>query len=165
MAAARPAAVVVSAESAVVNFRLNQIAEARIDYGVVPAAGLPGDRGEGELYPLAETSRGVLNAHSITLSDLESATRYRYRITVTTPDGDALTYTIVTAPAHGTLDGVAPDLTYTPDEGFIGEDSFTFTANDGPEESPAATVVITVTAPADPPATDEQPVESSPEAP
>ena len=82
-----PPAVVVSVESAVVNFRLNQIAEARIDYGVVPV----GDVGEEALYLFAETSRGILNAHSITLSDLEPSTRYRYRITLATPDGDVLT--------------------------------------------------------------------------
>ena len=77
----------VSVESAVVNFRLNQIAEARIDYGVAPV----GDVGEGALYLFAETSRGILNAHSITLSDLEPSTQYRYRITLATADCDSLT--------------------------------------------------------------------------
>src|SRR5204863_492631 len=33
---------------------------------------------------------------------------------VTDVDGDPLTYAIVTAPAHGTLSGTAPNLTYTP---------------------------------------------------
>ena len=72
---------------------------------------------------------------------------------------------------------MAPDLTYTPGEGFVGDDNFTFTTNDGSAESLAATVAITVIALADPPATDEPPVadeppvtdeppvESSPEAP
>ena len=82
-----PPAVVVSVESAVIGFGLNQIAQARIDYGAVPV----GDPPEGELYPFAETSRGILNAHSITLSDLEPSTQYRYRITLATADGDSLT--------------------------------------------------------------------------
>ena len=40
------------------------------------------------------------------------------------PDGDALTYT-VGAPAHGTLSGTAPNLTYTPAANYNGPDSFT----------------------------------------
>ena len=35
-------------------------------------------------------------------------------------DGDELTYTVVTAPAHGTLEGDAPALTYVPEPGFAG---------------------------------------------
>ena len=46
-------------------------------------------------------------------------------------DDDALTYTIVTPPAHGTLTGTAPHLTYTPGAGYTGPDSFTWRANDG----------------------------------
>jgi hypothetical protein len=42
------------------------------------------------------------------------------------------------------LSGSAPDLTYTPDPGFSGDDSFTFKASDGLLDSAAATVSITV---------------------
>lgn len=59
-------------------------------------------------------------------------------------DGDALAYTVVWWPAHGTLGGAAPHLTYTPDAGFTGADSFGFTAHDGLAESNVATVGITV---------------------
>ncbi|NIS81747.1 MAG: tandem-95 repeat protein, partial [Anaerolineales bacterium] len=41
-------------------------------------------------------------------------------------DGDALTYSVVDAPASGTLSGTAPDLTYTPNPDYNGPDSFTF---------------------------------------
>jgi hypothetical protein len=51
----------------------------------------------------------------------------------------------VTTPAHGTLSGTAPNLTYTPDSNFNGSDSFTFKANDGHADSNVATVSITVT--------------------
>ncbi len=61
------------------------------------------------------------------------------------PDGDALTFGLVTLPAHGTLSGTAPDLTYIPQSGFMGSDSFTFKANDGKADSNVATVAITVT--------------------
>ncbi len=61
------------------------------------------------------------------------------------PDtGDTLIYSIVTNPAHGTLSGTAPNLTYTPNNNFNGTDSFTYKVNDGTVDSPVATVSITV---------------------
>ena len=60
-------------------------------------------------------------------------------------EGDLLTFAIVAAPAHGTLTGDAPNLTYTPALNYNGADSFTFTANDGTAESVTAAVSITVT--------------------
>ncbi|HKB14235.1 MAG TPA: MBG domain-containing protein, partial [Vicinamibacterales bacterium] len=60
-------------------------------------------------------------------------------------DGDALTYSVVTAPAYGTLSGTAPNLIYTPAANYNGGDSFTFKANDGTVDSAPATVSITVT--------------------
>ncbi|MBI5965682.1 MAG: tandem-95 repeat protein [Chloroflexi bacterium] len=59
-------------------------------------------------------------------------------------DYDALTYSIGIAPVHGVLSGTAPNLTYTPDADFSGDDSFTFTVNDGSATSDAATVSIRV---------------------
>ncbi len=58
-------------------------------------------------------------------------------------DVDPLTYD-VESPAHGLLSGIPPALTYTPDTGFAGTDSFTFVANDGQVDSNVATVNITV---------------------
>lgn len=63
-------------------------------------------------------------------------------------DGDVLSYALVTPPAHGTVTGTAPNLTYTPNSGYVGADSFTFTANDGLIDSAAAEVTVTVSAPA-----------------
>jgi hypothetical protein len=67
-------------------------------------------------------------------------------ITLTGSDsnGDQLTYRVVTGPGSGVLNGDAPDLTYTPDAGFSGPDSFTFVVNDGTVDSEAATVSINV---------------------
>lgn len=59
-------------------------------------------------------------------------------------DEDALSYTIVSAPSHGTLSGTAPNLTYTPTTDYDGTDSFTFKSNDGTYDSNTATVNITV---------------------
>ncbi|MBI2089680.1 MAG: tandem-95 repeat protein [Deltaproteobacteria bacterium] len=67
------------------------------------------------------------------------------------PDGDALTFSVVSGPAHGALSGAAPNLTYTPDANFNGSDSFTFKANDGTADSNVATVSIAVNPINDPP--------------
>lgn len=61
------------------------------------------------------------------------------------PDGDALTYAIVSPPAHGTLSTVDGDkVTYTPVAGYNGPDSFSFKANDGMLDSAPATVSVVV---------------------
>ena len=61
-------------------------------------------------------------------------------------DADALSYSVVTPPLHGTL-SLSPDgnFIYTPDVGFSGTDLFTFRANDGTENSNVATFTLTVT--------------------
>jgi hypothetical protein len=66
-------------------------------------------------------------------------------------DGDPLTFSVTGGPAAGTLSGTAPDLTYTPDPGVNGVDSFTFVADDGQATSAEATVTITVDPVNDPP--------------
>ena len=55
----------------------------------------------------------------------------------------ALSYTL-TQPANGTLSGTEPNLTYTPDPGFSGTDSFTYSVTDGTMTSKTATVKIVV---------------------
>jgi hypothetical protein len=67
------------------------------------------------------------------------------------PDGDPLTYTILTQPTNGTLSGVAPNLAYLARTNYNGPDSFTFKVNDGKLDSPPATVSITVVPVNDPP--------------
>ncbi|MFN8480934.1 MAG: ExeM/NucH family extracellular endonuclease, partial [Kouleothrix sp.] len=59
-------------------------------------------------------------------------------------NGDSLTYSY-TQPAHGTVTGTGPNVTYTPAANYNGPDSFTFKANDGTVDSNVATVSITVT--------------------
>jgi hypothetical protein len=72
-------------------------------------------------------------------------------------DGDSLTYEVLTQPSHGTLDGTAPNLTYTPGTGYSGIDSFTFRVSDGLENSAAATINIEVTeSPVEPPPVDDR---------
>jgi len=65
----------------------------------------------------------------------------------TDPEGDLLTALLVDAPQSGTLQ-LATDgsFTYTPDEGFVGADSFSYRASDGLLESGIATVTLEVKA-------------------
>jgi hypothetical protein len=71
----------------------------------------------------------------------------------------SLTFTITVPPAHGSLSGTAPNLTYTPTAGYVGPDTFQFKVTDrgapdncgvpgpacaAPLDSTPATVSITV---------------------
>jgi hypothetical protein len=68
------------------------------------------------------------------------------------PEGDPVRLTAFGLPRHGRLDlGADGRLTYTPDPGFSGEDSFTYTIDDGRGGTATGAVRITVT-PAEPPA-------------
>jgi len=66
-------------------------------------------------------------------------------------DGDVLTFAIASQPSHGSVvlfkDGSTTQLVYSPDDGYLGPDSFTYTANDGVLTSDPATVSVTVTVP------------------
>ena len=79
-------------------------------------------------------------------------------LTASDVDGDSLTYSIIDNPLHGSLSGTASSVTYTPDMGYTGEDSFTFKANDGKEDSNVATASITVTGVNHAPVADDQSV-------
>ncbi|MBP9501349.1 MAG: tandem-95 repeat protein, partial [Candidatus Promineofilum sp.] len=65
-------------------------------------------------------------------------------LTGSDPDGNALTFSIVTPPVNGTLSGTGADRTYTPNPNYTGPDSFTFKVNDVTTDSNVATVSITV---------------------
>lgn len=79
-------------------------------------------------------------------------------LTGSDPDGDALTFTITTPPAHGALSGNAPALIYTPATNYSGPDAFVFKVNDGQLDSALATVSLNVIAVNDPPVADAQTV-------
>jgi hypothetical protein len=71
---------------------------------------------------------------------------------------DELAWTITTAPLHGVLSGVAPNLTYTPAANCHGADSFKFKVNDGHYDSNVVTVTIGVTSVNDAPVANAQSV-------
>jgi uncharacterized repeat protein (TIGR01451 family) len=66
-------------------------------------------------------------------------------------DNEPLTFEIASLPSHGALSGFDPGtgrLTYTPEAGYSGPDSFSFSANDGTTNSGPATVSLMVREPA-----------------
>ena len=83
----------------------------------------------------------VASAQSVTTTqDIAKA----ITLSASDEDGNSLTYAIVVPPAHGSLSGSVPNVTYTPAAGYSGTDSFTFKANDGILDSAAATVSLTI---------------------
>lgn len=62
-------------------------------------------------------------------------------------DGDTVTFAMATGPANGTVTVNAVDgsFDYTPNAGYVGGDSFTFTVADGIDISAPATIFIDVT--------------------
>ncbi len=59
-------------------------------------------------------------------------------------DEDTLTYKILENPVYGQLSGKAPNLTYTPDANFNGDDRIIFVTNDGKADSKKALIKIRV---------------------
>ena len=59
-------------------------------------------------------------------------------------DGDSLNFDVLVDPLHGTLAGSSPNITYSPDTGYNGPDTFEFIASDGLRNSSLAVVSITV---------------------
>ena len=110
-----------------------RLADADVEITVLTTTASPWQGGK------AANSPPVANGQSVT-----AGTATATPITLTASDPDPLTFTVVTPPAHGTLMGTAPNLTYTSAAGYTGADSFTFKANDGTGDSNVATVSITV---------------------
>jgi hypothetical protein len=105
-----------------------------------------------------DEARGLVGAACVGLPPAVAAAPDAYAglqaapLTVQAPgvlanDTRASSAQLVSGPAHGTLvlsgDG---GFTYTGAEDFVGTDSFSYTASDGPSSSPAATVSLTVRA-------------------
>ena len=59
-------------------------------------------------------------------------------------NGDALSYSIVTPPEHGSITGTPPNVTYKGNRSFYGSDSFSFKANDGMADSNIVQVSVVV---------------------
>ena len=86
----------------------------------------------------------VANSQSVTTTKDTSAS---ITLDASDKDGDTLTYSIKSFPAHGSLSSFDKDtgaVIYNPNRGYTGSDSFTFTASDGTSTSNTAKVSITI---------------------
>jgi len=68
--------------------------------------------------------------------------------------GGELGFDVTSPVAYGVLEGTTPDLVYTPDQDYFGQDSFRFKVNDGVSDSGQAAVTIAVQPVNDPPTFD-----------
>jgi uncharacterized delta-60 repeat protein len=104
----------------------------------------------------SQSAAGTVTIHVTPVNDAPTANNLSFAAIGGSPvsltltgadvDGDALSFSIISPPAHGTLSGTGPDLTYTPAAGFSGSDTFTYAAGDGIAQSVPATVSLNVTA-------------------
>lgn len=85
----------------------------------------------------------VANSGSFTVTE---GLLYSGAVSGSDADDDVLIFELITAPVHGTMlfyaDG---SFTYTADLNYVGEDSFTFKANDGLVDSGLAYITINIT--------------------
>ena len=96
---------------------------------------------------VAQANRApVANNDSYTLAQNSPPTLLDVLANDTDPDGDALTITAITAPAHGSASISGNKVSYTPAAGYSGPDSFSYTISDGKGGTATATVSITITA-------------------
>jgi hypothetical protein len=100
------------------------------------------DAGAAYAFTVKENNAPVAAAQSVTTAE---DTAVAITLAGTDADDDPLTYSVTTSPAHGSLSGSAPNLTYTPAADYYGSDSFTFTVSDGTVDTSTARVSLTVT--------------------
>ncbi len=84
-------------------------------------------------------------AHSQELVTDED-TRIEITLAGSDVEGGSLTFSLVTLPQHGSIEGAGAEITYTPAANYSGEDSFAFVVNDGELSSAPATISVSVVA-------------------
>lgn len=101
------------------------------------------DSGVGVVHIAITSDNDAPRANDLLL-DTDGENNIGIRLTADDIDGDSLDFMVLNPPVEGELSGIAPDLTYTANGSFSGNDSFTFKANDGIEDSNTAIVTIRV---------------------
>jgi RHS repeat-associated protein len=82
-------------------------------------------------------------AAGMALSGLEDET-IEFVLAGSDPEGEAVSFRVVSGPDSGALVGVAPFLTYRPSPDAFGPDRFEYVANDGVQDSEPALVVLEI---------------------
>ena len=105
----------------------------------IPADPLAIPGGMGNLRPFSLVpAGGLVNRPPIAASGSNTVMSWRkvgVSLSGMDPDGDPLTYRILSKPAKGALQGDATNLNYLPNGGYTGRDFFTFRVNDGKSDS------------------------------
>jgi P-type conjugative transfer protein TrbJ len=110
--------------------------------------------GPGGSSNIATVSVTVAPPPAPSASNSSISTPYNTAATLTLPaEGVASSFTILAAPGHGTLSVSGHSATFTPANGYVGSDSFTFDATGPGGTSSPAVVSITVQPPPSPTAT------------
>lgn len=99
------------------------------------------DLGELPDWTPPENITPIANSASITMDEDASRT---ITLSASDADGNVLTYALVDQPQHGSANLVNGIVSYSPAENYHGDDSFTFVANDGEDNSSTATISITI---------------------
>jgi hypothetical protein len=146
------ARIVTSLDNIIINLKSKEM-EAGVKDGLSGAEYIVRVEKDGLLtYPTSDATFTITN-FAPTTENLSYSTELNKPIEIqlkaTDPDADEqskLTYIKVSDPKNGTLDfdSSTGKITYTPKAGFIEEDTFTFKANDGKDDSNTATVKIFV---------------------
>lgn len=74
---------------------------------------------------------------------LQEDTAKTFMLSGSDVDGDPLIFKVVSLPLFGAITGAGPEVTYTPNLNFSGQDSFTYTVSDGKLTSAPITVTLT----------------------
>ncbi|MEM9056714.1 MAG: Ig-like domain-containing protein, partial [Pseudomonadota bacterium] len=96
-------------------------------------AGQPGSGSPTNAVPLAVADVAVQDGGVLDLPVL---------LNDSDPDDDPIAIVAVTQPGHGTVEAATSTVRYTPEPGFLGEDAFTYTIDDGRGGQGTATVRI-----------------------
>ncbi len=67
-----------------------------------------------------------------------------FSLTAWDNDNDPLEFIITNGPVHGTITGTAPNITYTPNIDFLGQDTIDFVVSDGIDQSEPGVISLNV---------------------
>ena len=122
-------------------------------------------------YGLAESAPATVSVSVAPINDAPAAAGHSLTVDEDTifpisfdgtdVDGDALTYTIVSGPAHGAVGGPGPGPFYLPEANYHGTDTITYKVSDGVAESGIAAISITINPVNDAPSVTGQSVTTS----
>lgn len=109
---------------------------------------------DGECYSGEATVTIVMNCNECPVASplnitVEKNNAINFQLPAADADGDALQFSIVTAPSHGqvVLNAQTGTATYTPTTGYTGPDQFTYKVSDGKCEDEATVSITIITCP------------------